>query len=482
MRERGAFSPFGRARLGSFAPGSLPRRPVCFGDLLPLSATGGREKLALLLLSVALRRARMVDLPLVSAPDARAYFFLLRQEKVAKKKATPGSAPGCAGYPALLEGPGGWLNSPSAQTTPADTPRPLCVARRGTWGPGQPPQRDGKRMEKNCRGRPEKNGKNQSPSANQRPQDQKYSLSVSHATFLRALSVALLRVWRVDLPLVSLWLRQAWSVDLRLASAADRRAYFLLLRQKKVAKEKATPGSAPGDAGFPALLEGPGGWLNSPSAQTTPADCPRPLCVARRGTWEPGQPPQRDGKRMEMNCRGRPEKMGKNQSPSANQRPQHQKFSLSVSPATSFRAPCEALSSAGCAGEVGLPCLSRRRVLASRPRWRAAQGTGLRPAPTQGCLFLWLLSFGQTKESTPARQARKPALNQPSTSTAKARIAAVKQRSTPARQARKPAAIEQTTPAAKARKPALTHQTTPATKASNPAPKAGPPTNRHPAS
>jgi hypothetical protein len=31
---------------------------------------------------------------LFSAPDARAYFFLLRQEKVAKKKATPGYAVG----------------------------------------------------------------------------------------------------------------------------------------------------------------------------------------------------------------------------------------------------------------------------------------------------------------------------------------------------------------------------------------------------
>ena len=60
------------------------------------------------------------------------------------------------------------------------------------------------------------------------------------------------------------------------------RAYFLLLRQKKVAKEKATPGSAPGFARFLALLGTPGGWLNSPAAQTTPADCPRHSCVAQR--------------------------------------------------------------------------------------------------------------------------------------------------------------------------------------------------------
>ncbi len=358
-------------------------------------------------------RARMVGLRLVSAADRRAYFLLLRQKKVAKEKATPGSAPGCAGYPALLEGPGGWLNSPSAQTTPAEIPRPLCVARRDTWGPGKTPQRDGKRLKNNCRGRPEKQGKNQRLSANQDPQ--KLSVSVSPATFLRALSVAPLRVWRVDLPLVFLAPLRARMVGLRLVSAADRRAYFLLLRQKKVAKEKATPGCAPGCAGYPALLKGPGGWLNSPSAQTTPADTPRPLCVARRDTWGPGQPQQRDGKRLEMNCRGQPEKTGKNQSPSAEQPTKNQNFSRSFSPATPFRAPCEALSSAGQPGDFGSHCLRRSRVHASRPVSRAAQGTGHCPAPTQGCLFLWLLSFGQTKESTPARQARKPAVTEPIT-------------------------------------------------------------------
>jgi len=39
-------------------------------------------------------------------PCWRAYFFLLRQEKVAKKKATPGYAAGVAGSPALLEADG----------------------------------------------------------------------------------------------------------------------------------------------------------------------------------------------------------------------------------------------------------------------------------------------------------------------------------------------------------------------------------------
>ncbi len=258
----------------------------------------------------------------------------------------------------------------------------------------------------------------------------------------------------VSLPL--LWARM---VDLRLVSAPDARAYFLLLRQKKVAKEKATPGSAPGDAGYPALLKGPGGWLNSPSAQTTPADCPRPLCVARRGTWGPGKTPQRDGQSKKGNCRGRPEKTGKNQSPFAEQRPPKPNVSWCVSPATPFRAPCEALSSAGQPGDFGSHCLRRSRVHASRPVSRAAQGTGLCPAPTQGCLFLWLLSFGQTKESTPARQARKPA---------------VSQQTTPVTKARKPALSQQTTLKATAQIAVQNHPSPPAAKANKPAP--SPPT------
>src|SRR6185369_8906625 len=69
------------------------------------------------------------------------------------------------------------------------------------------------------------------------------------------------------------------------------RAYFLLCGQKKVAKEKATPGSVPGYARFPALLEAPGGWLNSPAAQTTPADSHRRFCVARHLSRGPEERP-----------------------------------------------------------------------------------------------------------------------------------------------------------------------------------------------
>ena len=77
----------------------------------------------------------------------------------------------------------------------------------------------------------------------------------------------------------------------RVFSALVARAYFLLLRQKKVAKEKATPGLAPGVARFLALLGGPGGWLNSPAAQTTPAKNSRPACVAQRRSRGPVKRP-----------------------------------------------------------------------------------------------------------------------------------------------------------------------------------------------
>ena len=73
--------------------------------------------------------------------------------------------------------------------------------------------------------------------------------------------------------------------------SALRAAYFLLLRQKKVSKEKATPGLAPGVARFLALLGEPGGWRNSPAAQAAPAKIPRLACVAQRRSRGPVKRP-----------------------------------------------------------------------------------------------------------------------------------------------------------------------------------------------
>jgi hypothetical protein len=89
------------------------------------------------------------------------------------------------------------------------------------------------------------------------------------------------------------------------------RAYFLLLRQKKVAKEKATPGAAP--FGFLAPLGRPGGLLNSPAAQTTQAEGPRPACVAQRLPRGPQRRPRWTDVAQRIDFHGQPEKAAKNE-------------------------------------------------------------------------------------------------------------------------------------------------------------------------
>ncbi len=81
------------------------------------------------------------------------------------------------------------------------------------------------------------------------------------------------------------------------AGGCPAASYFLLLRQKKVAKEKATPGSSP--FGFPALLANAGrcgtrargcstrkDWGGA-RPQTVLADYPRICSAARRLSWGP---------------------------------------------------------------------------------------------------------------------------------------------------------------------------------------------------
>ncbi len=88
-----------------------------------------------------------------------------------------------------------------------------------------------------------------------------------------------------------------------------------------------------------------------------------------------------------------------------------------------FAGPLERRRATQAGAEKGRALSEGRSPELRSPRVsRVAQGTGRSPAPTQGCLFLWLLSFGQAKESTPARQARKPAVANKE----------VRQRSTPA--------------------------------------------------
>jgi len=156
-----------------------------------------------------------------------------------------------------------------------------------------------------------------------------------------------------------------------LGSAVDRRAYFLLLRQKKVAKEKATPGSAPGCARSLALLDGPGGWLNSPlrgsdNASRLPPDrlrCSAPL----RGT------PKTSGAERPMSARLRP----------------------------GLIIPWEVPSNAGQSGAVVSRCLRPAGPsLARRPTARVAQGTraaGTDPGSPSSLLTFFLAKQEESK-------------------------------------------------------------------------------------
>ena len=60
---------------------------------------------------------------------------------------------------------------------------------------------------------------------------------------------------------------------------------------KESSQRKGDPSVGAGQARFLALLGRPGGWLNSPATQTTPADCTRPACVAQRLSRGPERRP-----------------------------------------------------------------------------------------------------------------------------------------------------------------------------------------------
>ena len=185
------------------------------------------------------------------------------------------------------------------------------------------------------------------------------------------------------------WVMLAWS-DAHTLLSALRASHFLLLRQKKVSKEKATPGAVPGCARCLALLETPGGWLNSPAAQTTPADYPRRFSVARRSTRGPKNGAGPTTKQF-SGCYGAHEKKAKTAYP--------------YSTTDAFPGPLSGAEQRRRAGGFRLAVFEPQASLASHPACRVAQGTGQRPAPNQGSPFLWLLSFGEAKESTPALKA-----------------------------------------------------------------------------
>jgi len=195
---------------------------------------------------------------------------------------------------------------------------------------------------------------------------------------------------------------------IRLGVPPCGRAYFLLLRQKKVAKEKATPGYAVGVADSPALLEGPGGCATRGYApQTVLADCPRPFSVARRSTWGPRTASWLD--RFSSFPHRRESRLPKGSRRRGND-------AAGGSARIGLPGPLERRRATQALAEKGRGLSEGRSPEFRSPRQhRVAQGTGRSPAPTQGWPFLWLLSFGHTKESTPAPPARNPQVQQTKT-------------------------------------------------------------------
>ncbi len=179
------------------------------------------------------------------------------------------------------------------------------------------------------------------------------------------------------------------------------RAYFLLLRQKKVAKEKATPGYAVGCADFPALLATGGG---------TPGVLPYDAAhrAGRCGTRPFGPqtvlalfPPAAallgasHGGLKSVSAHAAEQFLARCSGP--RNKANH---SFLRSNPDAFPGPLRGAEQRRNAGGCRRALFEGQSPeLRSRPAFRVAQGTRRSRAPTQGSPFLCLLSFGEAKES-----------------------------------------------------------------------------------
>ncbi len=196
--------------------------------------------------------------------------------------------------------------------------------------------------------------------------------------------------------------RRAALVFDALGSAPDARAYFLFDGKKKVAKEKATPRSAPGCARSLALLGAPGGCGTRPCGpQTVLADFPRHASVAQRLSGGPRKPAVGQSLRF------------KERSAFSGDR---------FSGPLGRRRATQALADKGRALSEG-----QSPELRSPRQGRVAQGTRAAGADLGSPSSLATFFLAKQEESTPARQARNPAVNQPNTPASQARQAASQQ-------------------------------------------------------
>lgn len=177
--------------------------------------------------------------------------------------------------------------------------------------------------------------------------------------------------------------------------SAWRASYFLLLRQKKVSKEKATPGSVSGYAGFPALLETPGGCATRGYApQTVLADCPRRFCIARHLSRGPENHPCSSGATHFCHF------FVVDRNGLFSRLPVEPRRLLGPHVA---RRATQVLAEKGRGLSEG-----RSPELRSPRRYRVAQGSRRSRPHNLGSPSFWLLFLGEARKSTPAPQARKP--------------------------------------------------------------------------
>jgi hypothetical protein len=139
-------------------------------------------------------------------------------------------------------------------------------------------------------------------------------------------------------------------------------------------------------------------WRGLRNSALRASNSPRPLSatssVARRSTWGPGKASRNDGSAQETKTRffnSRALEIAKNY--------------LYWFGGDAFWVPLRGAEQRRFERKEGEDCLRAKPEFRSPRSNRVAQGTGQRPAPTRGSPFLWLLSFGEAKESTPARKA-----------------------------------------------------------------------------
>ncbi len=199
---------------------------------------------------------------------------------------------------------------------------------------------------------------------------------------------------------------------LQLLLSALRASHFLLLRQKKVSKEKATPTCAVGYADSPVLLATGGGCgTRAFGPQTVLALFPPAAALLGAPHGDP--------------------KVKTAPSTTLRHATTNRRKNSTASPRDAFRVPLRGAEQRRRAGGSRFALSEPQASSCEPPGSPSSARDRACPAPTQGSPFscasnsLWLLSFGEAKESTPAlkaenngrkndltHQARKPAPRQ----------------------------------------------------------------------